>query len=46
MEVVEVVPVTPFAGARNRNLHLSRKVGPTPATFPRRSGAARKRPLA
>lgn len=46
MEVVGTRPVTPFAGARNRNLHLSRKVAPTPQGFPRRSGAARKRPLA
>jgi 16S rRNA (guanine527-N7)-methyltransferase len=46
MRVVEVRAVMPFAGARNRNLHLTRKVGPTPARFPRRSGVARKRPLA
>ncbi len=46
MEVVGARPVMPFAGARNRNLHLSRKVAPTPRGFPRRSGAARKRPLA
>jgi 16S rRNA (guanine527-N7)-methyltransferase len=42
----EILPVTPFEGARNRHLHVYRKVAPTPERFPRRSGAAAKRPLA
>lgn len=37
--------VAPFAGARDRALHLSSKVAPTPPSFPRREGMARKRPL-
>jgi 16S rRNA (guanine527-N7)-methyltransferase len=37
--------VTPFEGARNRHLHVFRKVAPTPAGFPRRPGMAAKRPL-
>jgi 16S rRNA (guanine527-N7)-methyltransferase len=41
----EVRPVTPFEGARNRHLHVFRKVAPTPAGFPRRPGMAAKRPL-
>ena len=32
-------------GARARHLVVSEKVGPTPERFPRRPGAARKRPL-
>ena len=46
MEPVEVVPVQPFAGSRDRHLHVLRKCGPTPASLPRRPGMARKRPLA
>jgi 16S rRNA (guanine527-N7)-methyltransferase len=42
----EVRRVVPFEGARNRHLHVFRKVAPTPAGFPRRPGMARKRPLA
>jgi 16S rRNA (guanine527-N7)-methyltransferase len=38
--------VVPFEGAENRHLHVIEKVGPTPDGFPRRSGMARKRPLA
>jgi 16S rRNA (guanine527-N7)-methyltransferase len=45
MEVEEVRSVAPFAGARNRHLHVLRKVGATPEGFPRRPGMARKRPL-
>jgi 16S rRNA (guanine527-N7)-methyltransferase len=37
--------VHPFPGSREHNLHLYAKVRPTPARFPRRAGAARKRPL-
>lgn len=32
------------AGFEHRNLHLARKVGPTPSRLPRRPGMARKRP--
>ena len=41
----EVRRVVPFAGARNRHLHVFRKEAPTPDGFPRRPGMARKRPL-
>ncbi len=39
------VAVTPFAGARDRHLHVFEKVAATPPGFPRRPGMARKRPL-
>lgn len=45
MRVEAVVRVTPFAGARDRHLHLIVKVRQTPPGFPRRPGAALKRPL-
>ncbi len=45
LECEEIRKVTPFHGARDRHLHVYRKVGPTPARFPRRAGMARKRPL-
>jgi 16S rRNA (guanine527-N7)-methyltransferase len=41
----EVRRVEPFAGARDRHLHVFRKVAPTPERFPRRAGRAAKRPL-
>ncbi len=41
----EVRPVKPYAGSRDRNLHVVRKMGPTPAGLPRRPGMARKRPF-
>ena len=41
----EVRRVVPFEGARDRHLHVYRKVRPTPPRFPRRAGMARKRPL-
>jgi 16S rRNA (guanine527-N7)-methyltransferase len=37
--------VGPYAGSRNRHLHLLRKVDPTPDGLPRRPGLAKKRPL-
>jgi 16S rRNA (guanine527-N7)-methyltransferase len=46
MAIEEVRRVQPFAGASHRHLHVYRKVRETPARFPRRPGAARKRPLA
>jgi 16S rRNA (guanine527-N7)-methyltransferase len=45
MEPVEVVAVAPYPAARHHHLHVLRKVAPTPAGFPRRPGAAAKRPL-
>jgi 16S rRNA (guanine527-N7)-methyltransferase len=45
LALVEVQRVAPYAAARNRYLHVYSKVRPTPARFPRRPGAARKRPL-
>lgn len=42
---VDVVRVTPFAGAGDRHLHLYLKVGSTPNRYPRRAGMARKRPI-
>ncbi len=44
MEPLEVRPVDPYRGSRNRHLHLMRKAGPTPAGLPRRAGMAKKRP--
>lgn len=46
LEVDRVLEVTPFPAARNRHLHLYRKIAETPARFPRRPGSATKRPLA
>jgi 16S rRNA (guanine527-N7)-methyltransferase len=37
--------VEPFAGAGERHLYLSSKVGSTPNRYPRRPGIARKRPI-
>jgi 16S rRNA (guanine527-N7)-methyltransferase len=37
--------VGPYAGSRNRHIHVLRKRGPTPAELPRRPGMAKKRPL-
>jgi 16S rRNA (guanine527-N7)-methyltransferase len=45
MEPREVLRVQPFPAARDRNLHLYLKVGPTPNDYPRRPGMASKRPL-
>ncbi len=41
----EVRAVEPYPGSERRTLHVFRKVAPTPARFPRRPGAASKRPL-
>ena len=46
MALEDVRRVEPFAGARERHLHVYRKVAPTPERFPRRVGVAAKRPLA
>lgn len=45
MEPVEVRPVVPYAGSRDRHIHLLRKNGPTPNELPRRPGRAAKRPF-
>ncbi len=45
MIAVEVRAVTPYAGSRDRHIHLLRKNGPTPNELPRRSGLAAKRPF-
>ena len=44
MEPAEVRWVGPYAGSRNRHLHLIRKVAATPEGLPRRPGTAKKRP--
>jgi 16S rRNA (guanine527-N7)-methyltransferase len=45
LELVEVRPVKPWSAARDRHLHVLRKVAATPDRFPRRPGMAAKRPL-
>ena len=45
LERVEVRAVEPYRGSERRTLHVFRKVGPTPAGYPRRPGMAAKRPL-
>jgi 16S rRNA (guanine527-N7)-methyltransferase len=45
LAVGEVKAVRPYAGARWRHLHVFVKEKPTPPSFPRRPGMARKRPL-
>ena len=45
MEPVEIRPVTPYPGSRDRHIHLLRKNGPTPNGLPRRPGLAAKRPF-
>ena len=45
LEARTVERVEPYPGSRAHNLHLYEKVRPTPERFPRRAGAASKRPL-
>jgi 16S rRNA (guanine527-N7)-methyltransferase len=45
LQPIAVIPVQPFPAARDRTLHVFRKIAPTPARFPRRAGMAVKRPL-
>jgi 16S rRNA (guanine527-N7)-methyltransferase len=45
MRLREVRRVQPFAGARDRHVHVFVKTDDTPGRFPRRAGMARKRPL-
>jgi 16S rRNA (guanine527-N7)-methyltransferase len=44
MEPEEIRWVGPYAGSRNRHLHVMRKAGDTPGDLPRRPGVAKKRP--
>ena len=44
MEAELVLDVGPYAGSRDRHLHLLRKTGLTPSDLPRRPGMAKKRP--
>jgi 16S rRNA (guanine527-N7)-methyltransferase len=45
MEAAGVRWAGPYAGSRNRHLHLVRKRGATPPGLPRRPGMAKKRPF-
>jgi 16S rRNA (guanine527-N7)-methyltransferase len=45
LEAAGLLPVRPFPAARARHLHRFRKVAETPPGYPRRPGAAAKRPL-
>jgi 16S rRNA (guanine527-N7)-methyltransferase len=45
IEPIEVRPVEPYPGSRDRHIHLLRKNGPTPNDLPRRAGMAAKRPF-
>jgi 16S rRNA (guanine527-N7)-methyltransferase len=45
IEVGEIRSVHPYPTARHRHLHVMSKVMETPSRFPRRPGAAMKRPL-
>jgi len=45
MRPVEVRYVEPYAGSRDRHLHVYEKVHATPVGFPRAPGRARKRPI-
>lgn len=45
LEALPPLQVRPYPGAVHRHLHPMVKVEPTPASFPRRAGIARKRPL-
>jgi 16S rRNA (guanine527-N7)-methyltransferase len=45
LEPAGVLPVRPFPHARARHLHRFRKMAETPPGYPRRPGAAAKRPL-
>jgi len=45
LRLLEVRRTQPYAGAREHHLHVYGKTAATPPRFPRRAGAARKRPL-
>jgi 16S rRNA (guanine527-N7)-methyltransferase len=42
---MDVSWVGPYAGSRNRHIHVLRKTGATPPELPRRPGMAKKRPF-
>jgi 16S rRNA (guanine527-N7)-methyltransferase len=42
---LESIRLEPFSGAENRWVHMARKVKATPASYPRRPGLAKQRPL-
>jgi hypothetical protein len=44
-EPIEIRSERPYAGSRDRHIHLLRKNGPTPNGLPRRPGMAAKRPF-
>jgi 16S rRNA (guanine527-N7)-methyltransferase len=44
MRPESILDVGDRAGSQHRHLHVIRKVGPTPASLPRRAGMAKKRP--
>jgi 16S rRNA (guanine527-N7)-methyltransferase len=44
MRPEQILEVGDRAGSQHRHLHVIRKVGPTPANLPRKSGMAKKRP--
>jgi 16S rRNA (guanine527-N7)-methyltransferase len=46
LELAEIRRVEPYEGAQNHHLHIYLKKRETPSGFPRRTGMARKRPLA
>ena len=45
VEPVEIRPVTPYEGSRERHIHLLRKNGPTSNDLPRRPGMAARKPF-
>ncbi|MEI6447192.1 MAG: 16S rRNA (guanine(527)-N(7))-methyltransferase RsmG [Actinomycetes bacterium] len=45
LEQLDAITVKPWPGGGRRQLQRLRKVGPTPAGYPRRAGMATKRPL-
>jgi 16S rRNA (guanine527-N7)-methyltransferase len=45
MDPIEIRSMRPYAGSRDRHIHLLRKNGPTPNGLPRRPGMAAKRPF-
>jgi 16S rRNA (guanine527-N7)-methyltransferase len=45
LESRDVMPVTPYDGSRNRHLYVYSKVRSTPSKYPRRPGAAARKPL-
>ena len=44
MRPESILDVGPYAGSRNRHIHVLRKMGATPEDLPRRPGIAKKRP--